>query len=138
VTAESSFVSAQFSSPYVVAACLVDGDMGPAQLREERISDPAILKLSQKVKVDVDPELASAYPATTASRVEVRLKSGETLVRQVDIPKGDPRDPMTAADLTGKLRRFAARKDDKAVERIARLSLELENVGDIRELTSII
>ncbi len=138
VTGESSFVSAQFSLPYVVAACLVDGDMGPAQLREARISDPAILELSEKVKVDVDPELAAAYPAMTASRVEVRLKSGETLVKQVDIPKGDPRDPMTAEDLAGKLRRFAARKDDKAVDRVVRLSLELENVGDIRDLTSII
>jgi 2-methylcitrate dehydratase PrpD len=128
VTAESSFVSAQFSLPYVVAACLVDGDMGPAQLREERISDPTILALSEKVKVDVDPELAAAYPAMTSSRVEVRLKSGEALVKQVDIPKGDPRDPMTAADLADKLRRFATRKDDKAVDSIVRLSLELENV----------
>jgi 2-methylcitrate dehydratase PrpD len=138
VTAESSFVSAQFSLPYVVAACLVDGGMGPAQLRENRISDPAIMELSEKVKVDADPELAAAYPAMTSSRVEVRLKSGETLVRQVDIPKGDPRDPMTAEDVADKLRRFAARKDDRAVDSIVRLSLELENVGDIRELTSIL
>jgi 2-methylcitrate dehydratase PrpD len=138
VTAESSFVSAQFSLPYVVAACLVDGDMGPAQLGDDRISDPAILELSDRVKVSADPELAAAYPGKTSSRVEVSLKSGETLVKQVDTPKGDPRDPMAAADLTDKLRRFAARKDDEAIDRIVSLSLELENVGDIRELTSII
>jgi 2-methylcitrate dehydratase PrpD len=135
---DGTFVSAQFSLPYVVAACLTDGEMGPAQLKEDRIADPAIRELAKKVEVNVDPELAKVYPAMTSSRVEVRLKSGETLVRQVDIPKGDPRDPMTADDLADKLRRFAARKDDKAVDGIVRLSLELENVGDIRELTSII
>ncbi len=138
VGAGSSFVSAQFSLPYVVAACLVDGQMGPAQLREDRISDPTILGLAAKVSVDVDPELAASYPGVTSSRVEVKLKSGATLVNQVDIPKGDPRDPMTAEDLAGKLRRFAARRDDKTVDRIVRRSLGLENLNDVRELTSII
>jgi 2-methylcitrate dehydratase PrpD len=137
VNAESSFVSAQFSLPYVVAACLVDGEMGPAQLRQDRISDPAVLALSQKVRVEVDPELAAAYPAKTSSRVEIKLTSGRTLSRQVDIPKGDPRDPMTAEDLAVKLRRFGVRKDGKTVDRIVQFSLELEKVRDIRELTSI-
>jgi len=138
VTAESTFVSAQFSLPYVVSACLIDGEMGPAQLKEDRISDPAILELSQRVKVNVDPELAAAYPGMTASRVEIRLKSGQTLVRQVDIPKGDPRDPMTAEDLADKVKRFASRKDERTLDRAISLSLELENVADIRQLTSII
>ncbi len=138
VTADSSFVSAQFSLPYVVAVCLIDGELGPAQLREDRISDAAVLELSLKVNVEVDPELAAAYPETTPSRVQVRLKSGETLAKQVDTPKGDPRDPMTAEDLAEKLRRFAPRKDGRAIDTIIRLSLGLGDVGDIRELTSVV
>jgi 2-methylcitrate dehydratase PrpD len=138
VTAKSSFVSAQFSLPYVVAACLIDGEMGPAQLRQERISDPVVLELSEKVKVNVDPELAAAYPSATSSRVEIRLKSGQTLARQVDIPKGDPRDPMRAEDLADKLRRFATQKSREVVDRIICLSRDLDRVGDIRELTSVV
>jgi len=138
VTADSTFVSAQFSLPYVVAACLIDGEMGPAQLREDRISDSAILELSQRVKVNVDPELAMTYPGMTSSRVEIKLKSGQTLAKQVDIPKGDPRDPMTSEDVAGKVKRFASQKDEKALDEVIRLSLELEEVGDIKELTSII
>jgi 2-methylcitrate dehydratase PrpD len=138
VTAESTFVSAQFSLPYVVSACLIDGEMGPAQLKQDRISDPAILELSQRVKVNVDPELAAAYPGMTATRVEIRLKNGRRLVRQVDIPKGDPRAPMTAEDVADKVRRFASQRDEGALDQVIRLSLELEKVGDIRQLTSII
>jgi 2-methylcitrate dehydratase PrpD len=138
VTAEGTFVSAQFSLPYVVSACLIDGEMGPAQLREDRISDSAVLELSKKVKINVDPELARAYPGMTSSRVEIRLKGGQTLVKQVDIPKGDPRDPMTAEDLANKLKRFASQKDERTADKIIGLSLELEKVGDIRELTAII
>jgi len=138
VTGESTFVSAQFSLPYVVAACLIDAEMGPAQLREDRISDSAILELSQRVKVNVDPELAKAYPGMTSSRVEIKLKSGQTLAKQVDIPKGDPRDPMTSEDVAGKVKRFASQRDEKALDEVVRLSLELESVEDIKELTSII
>jgi 2-methylcitrate dehydratase PrpD len=138
VTGDSTFVSAQFSLPYVVSACLIDGEMGPAQLKEDRLRDRAILELSKRVKVNVDPELAGAYPGMTASRVEIRLKSGRTLARQVDIPKGDPRDPMTVEDVAGKLRRFASQRDAKALDEVVRLSLELESVVDIKELTSII
>jgi 2-methylcitrate dehydratase PrpD len=138
VTADSTFVSAQFSLPYVVSACLIDGEMGPAQLREDRISDSAILELSEKVKVNVDPELGAAYPGMTSSRVEIRLRSGERLVKQIDIPKGDPRDPMKAEDLAGKLRRFASEKNEETLDKIVGLTLELEKMGDVSELTSIV
>jgi len=138
VTAESSLVAAQFSLPYVVSACLIDGEMGPAQLKADRISDAAILGLAQKVRVNVDAELTRAYPGVTASRVEIRLKGGQTLVRQVDIPRGDPRNPMTAEGVGDKVKRFAPRRDEGALNRLIGMSLELENLGDIRELTSIV
>jgi 2-methylcitrate dehydratase PrpD len=138
VTTGSTFVSAQFSLPYVVSACLIDGEMGPAQLKADRISDAALLELSQKVKVSVDPELNRVYPGLTASRVEIRLKSGRMLAKQVDIPLGDPRNPMTAEGVADKLRHFAARRNEEALNRVVDLSLGLENLGDIRDLTAAV
>jgi 2-methylcitrate dehydratase PrpD len=138
MTADSTFVSAQFSLPYVVAACLTDGAMGPAQLKADRMSDPALLELLQKVKVSVDPELNSAYPGLTASRVEIRLKGGRTLAKRVDMPLGDPRNPMTAEGVADKLKRFAARRNEEGLNRVVDLSLGLEDLADIRELTSIV
>jgi 2-methylcitrate dehydratase PrpD len=138
VSADGTFVSAQFSLPYVVAACLTDGEMGPGQLREDRIHDPAVLDLAKKVEVHVDPELAKVYPGMTSSRVEIRLKGGRTLARQVDIPKGDPRDPMTAADVVAKVKRLGSRRDAEALDMAIGVSLELEKVGDIKELTSLV
>jgi 2-methylcitrate dehydratase PrpD len=138
VSADGTFVSAQFSLPYVVAACLIDGEMGPAQLKEDRISDSAILGLSRKVNVHVDPELAKAYPGMTSSRVEIKLEGGRTLARQVDMPRGDPRDPMTAEDVAAKLKRLGSQRSEKALDRVVGLSLELEEVGDIKELASIV
>jgi 2-methylcitrate dehydratase PrpD len=91
-----SIVSAQFSIPYVVAACLLDGELGPRQLTEKRMSDPRLIALSNKVSVQTDDELNATYPDKTPGRVEISTRWGECLVCQVDIPYGDPRNPLDA------------------------------------------
>lgn len=137
VSAGDSFVSAQFSIPYVVAACILDGELGPKQLTERRMADPALLELAARVTVEMDEGLNAVYPDMTASRVAITLIRGDTLTRQVDIPKGDPRDPMLAEDLAEKLRRFAgAREVD--LDKITAMVLGLEGRPSIAELTAII
>jgi 2-methylcitrate dehydratase PrpD len=138
VQGTDSFVSAQFSLPYVVAAALIDGEMGPAQLTEQRVADLDVIALSERVKVHVDQGLNDRYPDDTASRVEITLKSGRKVSRQVDVPKGDPRDPMEADDLASKLRFFARGRDEALLERIIGLITSLEELGDVRELTSLV
>ncbi len=133
-----TFVNAQFSIPYVVAVCLLDGALGPKQLTEKRMVDSKLLELAKKVTVRMDDELNKIYPEKTASRVEVVLADGRRLIRQIDIPKGDPRDPMEAADLAEKVRFFAGDRDGDKTERIIEMVLNLENIADIRELTELI
>ncbi|HDP80552.1 MAG TPA: MmgE/PrpD family protein, partial [Spirochaetes bacterium] len=138
VTKESSFVTAQFSIPHVTAACLLDGDLGPKQLTEKRIADPMLLDLAGKVTVVMDDELNKVYPEKTSSRVEIVMKNGEKLIKQVDIPKGDPRDPMGADDLAAKVHRFAGNRDGKKVDRVIDMVLGLEKLENIKELVALI
>ncbi len=133
-----TFVSAQFSTPYVVAACLLDGEMGPAQLTESRIADPAVKELAGRVTVEQDDELNAMYPDKTASRVEITLKDGRELVRQVDIPAGDPRAPMGETEISDKLRRFASLGEGKDPQPIIDACLRLEELADIGELTKLV
>lgn len=135
IAEKDSFVNAQFSIPYVVSACLLDRALGPRQLTEDRVADPVLVALSNKVKVHCDDELNAVYPEKTSSRVEIRLKDDTRLVRQVDIPKGDPRDPMTLDDLKEKTRFFAGERERKRLEKLIDRIADLENVSDIRELT---
>jgi len=126
-----TFVAAQFSIPYCVAACLLDGALGPNQLTERRIADPELIALSERVSVAIDNELNKVYPDKTASRVEIMLKDGEKLVRQVDTPKGDPRDPMEMADIVAKLRHFAGSRDQDSLQRLVDLVMDIEHLRDI-------
>ncbi len=133
-----TFVTAQFSLPYVVAACLLDGELGPRQLTEERLRDPRLARLAGKVQVHVDEALDRVYPEKTSTRVEIRLAGGRTLARQIDIPKGDPRDPLGADELTAKLKGYAPPEKEEGLERVVAMILELERVPDVRELTDLI
>jgi len=136
--ANGTFVSAQFSIPYVVAACLMDGKLGPAQLTEKRIADSSLIELSKLVTVRMEDELNRVYPDKTPSRVTIRLKNGRSLVRQVDIPKGDPRDPMDTPQILGKLREFAGTRDKARIEQIAEMVMDLEKLSSLDELASLI
>jgi 2-methylcitrate dehydratase PrpD len=138
VVSGDSFVAAQFSIPYVTAAVLLDGELGPRQLTEKRMADPALLALAGRVTVATDEALNAAYPGKTSSRVEITMKSGQTLTAQVDIPKGDPRDPLEAEGLTAKVRAFAGNRDQDRLGRVIDLVLNLEKVASISELTVLI
>ncbi|MFH2064849.1 MAG: MmgE/PrpD family protein [Pseudomonadota bacterium] len=137
VSISDSFVSAQFSIPYVVAACLLDGELGPKQLTEKRMADPQVIGLSKKVSVKTDETLNQQYPGKTASRVVIQLANGETISRQIDIPKGDPRDPMTVMDIAGKVKKFAGSRSDRKIDDLIQAILGLETVTDIRQITNM-
>ena len=133
---EGSFVSAQFSIPYCVAATLIDGDMGPAQLGEDRLSDPRILGLAKKVSIVTDDELNGLYPDKTATRVEIVMKDGTRCTEQVAVPKGDPRDPLEEQELIEKVKNFAETErnvhTDELIERIQGLE-KLRHIGKLAE-----
>jgi 2-methylcitrate dehydratase PrpD len=133
-----SFVSAQFSIPYVVAVCLLDGQLGPKQLTEKRMTDKPLIKLCQKVSVKTDEALNQQYPEKTASRVEIRLNDGRMLKKQIDVPKGDPRDPMGASDIGCKVKKFAGDRNHQAVDNLIERILNLETLTDIRQITDIV
>ncbi len=133
-----TFVSAQFSIPYVLAATMLDRELGPLQLTEERRSDPRVARLMEKVQVSPDEKLQEIYPEYTASRVEVSLSDGRRFIRQVDIPKGDPRDPMGESEVRGKMRRFAGENDLEKLDKLGDLVMNLEKLNDISTLVAMI
>lgn len=135
-TGVESFVSAQFSLPYVVAACIADRAMGPEQLTEARLRDPRISTFAARVKLSVDGALQAMYPDKTASRVRITLSDGRTLEKQVDTPLGDPRAPMSANHVIAKFEQFAPRLTHTQIDSIANQFLHLETIEDINTLTA--
>ena len=91
--------TADHSLPYSLAVGLVDGMVTPLQFKQQRIDDPALIPVMDKIKVVPNEEFEARFPEFQPSRVTVTLESGESYSAQVDVPKGDPRDPMTQDEI---------------------------------------
>ena len=61
-TTRSNYVDAHLSMPCSVAVTLMDGEMPPRQLTDERQQDPAVHELAAKVKVVESEAMNRQYP----------------------------------------------------------------------------
>jgi len=77
---------AKFSVYYTLAAALVRGRCGFAELESEALGDPAILALAARVTYDADPD--SLYPEYFSGGAVITLKNGKTLKHVDKINRG--------------------------------------------------
>jgi 2-methylcitrate dehydratase len=91
--------TADHSLPYCLAVALVDGMVTPLQFKEERIRDPRLAPVMDKIKVVANQEFDSLFPKFQPCRVTIATRSGQQFSKRVDVPKGDPRDPMTEQEI---------------------------------------
>jgi 2-methylcitrate dehydratase PrpD len=100
----STVMAARVSVPYCIAISAVDRKLTQAQFAPERISDPLVRSVLANTEVVADAELNKLYPDKFPARVTVTLKNGQSFQETVLFPKGDPQDPLTAAELEAKFR----------------------------------
>jgi 2-methylcitrate dehydratase len=130
--------SADHSIPFVVASALMDGTVNPETFREERLTDPQLLSLADKVKVVGNPEFTAAYqklPLEHRTRVTVKTKTGEVRVGEVNTLKGGLIDPMSDFEIEGKFRSLTSKywSEARAGEVLA-LLWAVDACKDIAEL----
>jgi len=130
--------TADHSLPYVIAAALVDRQVTPAQFTMAKILDPNIREQLQKVEVVADPEIEKVFPALQRVIVHIDTRDGRSFNKQLDFPKGDPRNPLTDSDIEEK---FAALADgvltSAAQKRVQDVVWNLEHVGSVAELMAL-
>jgi 2-methylcitrate dehydratase len=100
--------TADHSLPYVIAAAIVDRQVTPQQFTDAKINDPAIRAQLRKVEVVADPEIEKVFPALQRVIVTIFTSDGRQLTRQLDYPKGDPRNPLSDGEIEEKFDALAA------------------------------
>jgi 2-methylcitrate dehydratase len=130
--------TADHSLPYVIAAAIVDRQVTPAQFEMKKIMDPTIRAQLKKVEVVADPEIEKVFPALQRVVVNITTIDGRTFSKQLDYPKGDPRNPLTDAEVEEK---FAALADGVlsagARKKLIDAIWSLERVGSVSKLMSL-
>jgi 2-methylcitrate dehydratase PrpD len=98
-----TIVQAQFSIPFTVACALKNGAVSLSDFTKVGIRDEAVIEISKKVSVEVDPEIEREWSRSVSpTRLVVNL-GGETVEVRVDTPLGDASRPMLPADFDLKI-----------------------------------
>ena len=130
--------TADHSLPYVIAAALVDRQVTPAQFEMKKIMDRTIRAQLKKVEVVADPEIEKVFPALQRVIVNITAKDGRTFSKQLDYPKGDPRNPLSDAEIEEKFRALAEGVlSEKAQKKLVDAIWNLEKIGSVSKLMAL-
>lgn len=103
-----SLEHAQYSLPWTVAAALVDGEVGPAQICDERLDDPQLLDVASRVTVVCDPSLDQFLPDHYSSQVRITMRDGRVVDLEPRLQaRGDVASALTEAELAKKFESLA-------------------------------
>lgn len=103
-----------FCLRYVLAALLLKGRLGIAEMERPDLQDPALLALAAKIVVTTDDEFQKVFPGKRPSRVDIVLQDGRNVSAYRELRRGDPEDPFDWAQLQQRMRAFAPAMGDEA------------------------
>jgi 2-methylcitrate dehydratase PrpD len=134
-------VEAQFSLPFTVATAFIKGDVFIDEVSERMLKNREILELTQRIMPTMDPN-CNTGTSVGSLIMEVKTRSGETLFRRVDYPRGNPKNPASMDDCIKKFRKcnnYSARPFPKVqIDHIVELVNDLEKVEDVTFLTNLL
>jgi 2-methylcitrate dehydratase PrpD len=134
-------IQAQFSIPYVIAAALAEKRRA-VWYDGQTMRDPKIRELQHKVSVEEDAEATRKFLTcyVACATVEMKMKDGRVLSRQVDYPKGEPENPFSEQDHLDKFGWMASHAGmDHAQQSELLKSLDrFEELDDVSEFMSLL
>ena len=130
--------TADHSLPYVIAAAIADRQVTPVQFEMKKIMDPTIRAQLKKVEVVADPEIEKVFPALQRVIVNLTTTDGRTFTKQLDYPKGDPRNPLSDAEVEEKFAALAEGVLSEGTQKKLKQAIwNLEKVGSVSKLMAL-
>jgi 2-methylcitrate dehydratase len=129
--------TADHSLPYLLALALLDGEISQASFVPERVLDPALRPLMNRIAITENPDFTKAFPAEIRCRLTIRRRSGGEVVAEQAYPRGHAMNPASDADLDRKFDGLVAALPPAEVEPANRLREALwrfETVDDVASL----
>jgi 2-methylcitrate dehydratase PrpD len=130
----SNTIAAQFSVQFALAVALLHDRIGPDEVSDAHIQDPAILSLARKVQVSVDDALDRQFPAKTMARVTIHAHRGD-YGTTIEYPRGNPENPLGNAELEGKFQLLT--QDLLSEERSQKLRTAILDLPDAKNVLAL-
>lgn len=128
----------KFSLEYCVARALIDGKIGIADFSKDRVNEPSVRLLMNKVKWCTS-ESENTGPLFAAQKFVVKLNDGTSYNRRVEFPKGEPQNPLSEEELIVKYENCGSCVLPQGkVSEIRDKVLNLEDMESVSQVTSVL
>jgi 2-methylcitrate dehydratase PrpD len=133
-------LQAKFSMEYCMAILLLDGEADQTKFTDAMANRDDVQKMVDRVRFYVDPEAEMAGYDKMTTILRITLKDGRTISGRADFGKGSPSNPMSYDEVAEKFRGCSAfaEWDSSKANQVIDLVSKLEDVSDIRTLTSLL
>jgi 2-methylcitrate dehydratase PrpD len=131
--APATLEAAQYSLPFCIALAAIRGGDPLVRLSETTLRDAAVLELSARIDLAIDPAFERLFPAAVPARIVLETDAGR-FERTVTAPLGEPSNPLDWAALERKFHTasaglIGARQNECLLQAIERLA-----GGEVRPL----
>lgn len=141
-------VNAQFSIQYCVANVLLRGGSKLNHFDEAQVIDDKVLELVRKIHVFADPSLGNpeTQDGSTSTHLSVHMKvatkEGDIYHKDVDIPRGNPKNPLVYDEHMERFYDCVNYADNRIsmsnIDKILSLIARLEEIEDVRNLIPLL
>ncbi len=129
---------ADHSLPYILAAALLDDQVGPQQYIDQRIHQPDIQELLHKISIQPSEDFSRRFPDEMPCRIQVWLKDGSQLEVEKRDYEGFFTRPMSWDTVVEKFRRLGQfHISSSLADELIRAVAKLETI-QVSELTNLL
>ncbi|MDS1141616.1 MmgE/PrpD family protein [Pusillimonas sp. SM2304] len=133
VTHPTSVHQSKFSMGTVLGLIALHGRAGLPEF-DAALNDPAVAGFRDRVKMVLDPEVDTAYPAQWIGKVTLQTRDGRTLSGRVDEPKGDPGNTLSREELEDKALRLGVYRNAATADEVQSIIQKVWRQADAEQV----
>ena len=137
----TDLIGVAHSPAYIVAAAVADKGYGWIHASPEKVSDPVIAALIDKIATDPDPKpYPDRFPHHHGATVTITLQDGREFSSHVDFPRGSGPRGIDWADVDAKYRALMplSKLPKERIELALEVVHDFERVRSVSELTGLL
>ncbi len=127
--------TADHSMGFCMACALLDGDVTRASFTDEKIRDPRVLGLLDKIQIVETAECNAGYPDGIPNNIIIETTDGKKVSKNVKYPRGHAGNPMTDEEVVKKFKTLATGVvSDATMDRIINTAMAFDKLDDVAKL----